>query len=210
MGKKGQQDQKRLAEDLRDEVLNLRKQLQKLEEKYTERGTRREKIFNRIVRSIKHPNETILFAFVLGILYWILEANVRTFIAREGDLFHSIFTLDMDVIWLRLVVLGFLLIFGIYTRFTVIERNRAKKKLWISTKRVRDLFLTMTEGVTFINPRGEIIQANPAAERLLGLKPSTSEKHYREPSLELLRPDSTPLPSEERAVSYTHLTLPTN
>jgi PAS domain S-box-containing protein len=79
-----------------------------------------------------------------------------------------------------------------------IERKRAEEALRESEARYRSLFETMGEGVVLIAPDGQIVQANPAAERLLGLERSEIKgRLYTLPEWEILRPDGTPMPPEE-------------
>ncbi|UCH63434.1 MAG: PAS domain S-box protein [Fidelibacterota bacterium] len=74
------------------------------------------------------------------------------------------------------------------------------RALWANLSRLRSLFDTMSEGVVLINPDGQVIQANPAAERILGLKRSEIEsRSHISPVWEVLRPDGSPMPPEERA-----------
>ncbi|MEI6308815.1 MAG: PAS domain S-box protein, partial [bacterium] len=86
----------------------------------------------------------------------------------------------------------------------ITERKRAEESLRESEERYRTLFETMTEGVILIAPDGQILHANPAAERILRLKRSEIEGHpYNSPGWELLRPDGTPMPPEEMAAIFT-------
>jgi len=80
------------------------------------------------------------------------------------------------------------------------KRKIAEEALRESETRFRSLFKTITEGVILIDLDGQIIQANPAAERILGLKRSEIEnRSYVAPEWEILRPDGTPMPPEEMA-----------
>jgi PAS domain S-box-containing protein len=82
----------------------------------------------------------------------------------------------------------------------VAERKRAEEEVRESERRLRSLFDTMAEGVVLINPDGQIVQANAAAERLLGLKLDEIEgRNYISPEWEILRPDGMPMPPEEMA-----------
>ena len=82
----------------------------------------------------------------------------------------------------------------------ITERKRTEEALQESEERLRSLFETMAEGVVVIAPDGQIVQANPAAERILGLKRSEIEgRNYVGPEWEILRPDGTPMPPEEMA-----------
>ena len=80
------------------------------------------------------------------------------------------------------------------------ERKLAEEALRESEERLRSLFETMDEGVILIAPDGQIVQANLAAERILGLKRSEIEgRSYVSPEWEILRPDGTSMPPEEMA-----------
>ena len=78
------------------------------------------------------------------------------------------------------------------------EHKRAQEALRESGDRFRRLFEAMAEGVILIAPDGQIVQANPAAERILGLKHSEIEgRNYISPEREILHPDGTPMTREE-------------
>ena len=68
------------------------------------------------------------------------------------------------------------------------RRKQAEEALQESEERLRGLFDTMAEGVVLIAPDGQIVQANPAAEHILGIKHSEIEGHnYVGPEWEILR-----------------------
>ncbi len=82
----------------------------------------------------------------------------------------------------------------------ITERKEAEEKLRQSDEFFRKLFETMAEGVVLINKEGQIIKANPAAERILGLKRlDIEQRNYISPEWEILRPDGTPMPTNEMA-----------
>jgi PAS domain S-box-containing protein len=77
-------------------------------------------------------------------------------------------------------------------------RKQAEEALRESEERFRILFEAMAEGVVLIAPGGQIAQANPAAERILGFKRSEIEgRNYGGPEWEIIRTDGTPMPPEE-------------
>lgn len=62
------------------------------------------------------------------------------------------------------------------------------------------IFDVIDEGFILIEPDGQISYANPAAERILGLKKSEIQaRNYVSADWEIVRPDGTPMPAEEMA-----------
>ena len=78
----------------------------------------------------------------------------------------------------------------------------SRQKVEESEKRLQTIFETMAEGVGIVSRNGEIIYANPMAEKLLGLNKETilQRSHY-DARWQNLRIDGTPLPGEEHPVS---------
>jgi len=82
----------------------------------------------------------------------------------------------------------------------ITERKRMEEALKESEERLRSLFETMAEGVVLIARDGQIVEANSAAERILGLKRSEIEgRNYVGSEWKMLRVDGTPMPPEEMA-----------
>ncbi|MFX1250952.1 MAG: PAS domain S-box protein [Promethearchaeota archaeon] len=91
----------------------------------------------------------------------------------------------------------------------ITEYKQIEKDLRVKEQHLRNLFRTMTEGVIFIDPNGQIIEANPAACQILGLTRSEIEnRNYIAPEWDIVRPDGTPMPSGEmpgpRAMAEKH------
>jgi PAS domain S-box-containing protein len=82
----------------------------------------------------------------------------------------------------------------------LIARKKADEALRESEERYRMLFETIDEGIVLIAPDGQIIQANAAAQRFLGLKLSEiKSRKYDSPDWDIIRPDGTLMPPEEMA-----------
>jgi len=62
------------------------------------------------------------------------------------------------------------------------------------------LFSSMDEGVVMITPDGQIVEANPAAERILGLTHEEIKSSYSTAPLKTFDVDGNPLPRENGAV----------
>jgi len=82
----------------------------------------------------------------------------------------------------------------------ITEHKRAEEALRESEQRLQSLFDAMAEGVVLITTDGEIVNANPAAERILGLKrPEIEGRNYVSPEWEIIRTDGSLMPPEEMA-----------
>jgi PAS domain S-box-containing protein len=83
------------------------------------------------------------------------------------------------------------LIFSVSSDIT--ERKKAEEALKESERKHRILFETMLQGVVYQNNKGEIISANPAAERILGLTLEQMQgKTSSDPSWHAIHENGTP------------------
>ena len=77
--------------------------------------------------------------------------------------------------------------------------KHAEEVLRQSEERFRTLFETMGQGVIYFNSQGFIIQANPAAKKILGLAPNVLlGKNTLETDWKIIRRDGSFMPNEEK------------
>lgn len=80
----------------------------------------------------------------------------------------------------------------------VTRQEAAEEKLRISEEKHRRLFETMAQGVIYQSQTGEIISANPAAERILGMSLDQMQgRTSMDPSWRAIREDGSALPGSE-------------
>lgn len=85
---------------------------------------------------------------------------------------------------------------------TIQANESLENSLRESEQRLRSILETMAEGVGVTDASGQMVYANPMAQRILGLKESEIKKRtYDDPQWQNLRIDGTPLPSEEHPMS---------
>jgi len=88
---------------------------------------------------------------------------------------------------------------GVISFFNISQMKRTQSALRETESKYRILFETMPQGVIFLNEKGQILDANSAAERILGLTVDKMKK--RDPFNPLgktLRKDGTDFPREEQ------------
>ncbi|MEW6258581.1 MAG: chemotaxis protein CheB [Thermodesulfobacteriota bacterium] len=88
---------------------------------------------------------------------------------------------------------------GIVMTFVDISgRKKAEEALRESQSKYRTLFETMAQGVVYQDEDGRIIDANPAAERILGLTVAQMKGlTSMDPRWQAIREDGTPLPGQD-------------
>jgi PAS domain S-box-containing protein len=82
----------------------------------------------------------------------------------------------------------------IFIARNITEGKRAQNALIESEKKFRTLFETMTQALLTIDARGNLLDFNPAAGRLLGLIAESGGKASLGHGLDAVREDGTPLP----------------
>jgi PAS domain S-box-containing protein len=82
----------------------------------------------------------------------------------------------------------------------ITDRKRAEEALQASEVRYSSLFRLLSSGVVVTDDAGQIVDANPAAEHILGLTRSEAvERTFDSPAWSIVRPDGTPMPADEYA-----------
>ncbi len=105
---------------------------------------------------------------------------------------------DMEIRTAPMKMGGKKVVLGIARDIT--ERKRIEEALRESESDLRNLFDTMDEGVIWISPDQKILKANPAAERIMKLVPSSIRgAPYSVPETEFVRSDGSIMPLEEMA-----------
>jgi len=88
----------------------------------------------------------VLVGFGLAAFFWVFESFVHVYVFHEGNLITRIFSPEPHEAWMRLAVMGTLLIFSFYVNSTLTKRkeeeetlNRTREELRESN-RLKDLF----------------------------------------------------------------------
>lgn len=88
------------------------------------------------------------------------------------------------------------------TWIDITERKQAEQQLQNSEKHYRHLFETMVQGVVYQDAEGQIISANPAAEKILGLSLEQMQgRTSLDPRWRAIREDGSDFPGGEHAAT---------
>ena len=80
-------------------------------------------------RSGERSHKLIWIGLGLGALFWILEAFIHVLIFKHGSLFVETFFPEAHEIWMRSLVVGLFILFGIYAQFIINQRKQIEKSL---------------------------------------------------------------------------------
>jgi PAS domain S-box-containing protein len=122
----------------------------------------------------------------LGLAFWILESAVHAWILGEGSLLTQIFSPEPHEAWMRLVVVGILVGFGVCAQLTATERRRVVEVPSEIEIRYRSLIERRGTGIATTDLLGRFTFVNEALCEMAGY----SEKALLgKPFAEFLHPD---------------------
>ena len=110
----------------------------------------------------------ILVSVGLGLLYWLIDTILHAVLANEPLFLNSLLGIGNGLVWQRLIVIGFFVIFGSHVQYNAIKRHETEKRLYETEDRYRDLVEVSTDAIISTNEQMEVIQWNRAASDLFG------------------------------------------
>lgn len=79
------------------------------------------------IRLAIKSNQMTLLGIGLCILFWIIESAIHVFVFHKGSFISQLFPSDLNEIWMRAIIFGILILFGIYAQLAIKERRRAEE-----------------------------------------------------------------------------------
>ncbi|MGA1870412.1 MAG: ATP-binding protein [bacterium] len=119
-----------------------------------------QKIKDKGKQHINHTDHLIWVGGGLGILFWALEACLHVFIFKEGSFISQLFAPNLHEIWMRLLVMFFFIIFGIYSHLIVAYRKRIETEVKNSKAKLDQIFNTAADGMRVIDKNFKVIHVN--------------------------------------------------
>jgi len=124
---------------------------------------------NKNMHGFKISNHMIAFGIFLGSLIWIGESIVKTTLSPEKTLIREIFTPDAHDLWMRLISVSILILFGIFTHTLISRNNRAEAHLRKGEQNYRSFVETLADIVFTLDLEGRFTYVNPQSESITGV-----------------------------------------
>jgi len=127
--------------------------------------------------SIPGQNEVISMCAGFSVLYWLLESVRDSIIFDKGSLAERIFQPDSMSVWMRMLPIFIVILFGLYINILLTDRKKLlenqNKALVVSPEKEQDFSALkehITVGVFKITLKGELLEINRAFLSIFGYK----------------------------------------
>ncbi len=119
-------------------------------------------------KPIKIANKLACIGIGLGMFWWFLEAAVHVFVFHDGGLATQVLSPNLHEAWMRLLVVGLLVVFGIYAQSIIKQRERVARELKKHRNHLEELVSERNAELTRANEQlgQEIIEREGAEEAL--------------------------------------------
>jgi PAS domain S-box-containing protein len=101
----------------------------------------------------KLSNQLGWVGFGIGILFWVLESAIHSFLLTESIFVHQLIKPSINEIWMRGLVLVFLTMFGIALNRTVHKLSEHKRQMreMLANVQLATVMLTRNGKITYVN-----------------------------------------------------------
>lgn len=112
---------------------------------------------------------TIYIGIVFVVLFWIVESAVHVFVLHERNLIQQIFMPAPHEIWMRLLVMGAVIIFAIFAQFMFNRQKRAKEATEHAYAELNQIFETSANGMRLVVKDFKVFRVNETFLTLTGV-----------------------------------------
>jgi PAS domain S-box-containing protein len=116
-------------------------------------------------------HDSLIFIGVgLGIIFWIIESIMHVYVFHRLDFVHSLFSPGLHETWMRLIIVGMFVSFGIYAQWLMTARKRAQAEVRLAYAELTQIFETSADGMRVVDRDFNMLRANETFCALAGMK----------------------------------------
>lgn len=111
-----------------------------------------------------------LIGICLGAVFWMIESCMHVYVFHRTSFIESIFSPEAHEAWMRLIIVGMFISFGIYAQMLMNARKQAQAALGVANAELTQIFETSADGMRVIDRTFNMLRANETFCKLAGLK----------------------------------------
>lgn len=110
----------------------------------------------------------ILISFGLGVVFWLIESIMHVYVFHRVDFMHSFLFPGMHETWMRLIIVGMFISFGVYAQWLMNAKRQAQEALRLANSELTQIFETSADGMRVIDREFNMLRANETFCALAG------------------------------------------
>ena len=111
-----------------------------------------------------------LIGICLGGVFWIIESLMHVFVFHRISIVESVFSPEPHEAWMRLIIVGMFVCFGIYAQLLMNARKQAQAALAVANAELTQIFETSADGMRVIDRTFNMLRANETFCELTGMR----------------------------------------
>ena len=112
----------------------------------------------------------ILIGIGLGVVFWIIESIMHVYVFHQVDFMRSVFSPELHEAWMRLIIVGMFISFGIYAQWLMNARRRAQAAVRLANAELTQIFETSADGMRVVDKDFNMLRANETFCTLAGTR----------------------------------------
>jgi len=110
-----------------------------------------------------------LIGICLGGIFWVIESFMHVYVFHRISLAESVFSPEAHEAWMRLIIVGMFISFGIYAQLLMNARKQAQAALSVANTELTQIFETSADGMRVIDRTFNMLRANETFCELAGI-----------------------------------------
>lgn len=102
----------------------------------------------------------ILIGILLGAAFWLIESVMHVYVFHGHDFFNALFSPGFHEAWMRLIIVGMFIAFGIYGQRLIDAWREAQANLRLANGELTQIFETSADGMRVVDREFNMLRAN--------------------------------------------------
>ena len=114
-------------------------------------------------------NGLVLAGMVVSVIFWLLEAGNHVVFFGDSGVFEALFAPASHELWMRLIVVGVIMVFAFIANNIVMARRQAEEAAKVALAELDQIFETAADGMRIVGKDFRVLKANETFAALVGL-----------------------------------------